>query len=251
MIICMNKQIKPPKRHFPYQHPTFGTKNRPSGERAWKKSVYYWWWEYLRRNSEYLACCENQGKGKLSPLYKDFGDIRSNDFKSWWQKEDRGATLFAEPAAESSVRALVEGEIVPSPRNSLTVFLPLSLPNSHLEKRVKALLSEIRKGRQGIQYGRAKKSRATYKFDGQPNLKALEKTLNAYDLIQQSMDSTSKVPYWKIALKLGIIEDDKKVLSTDSQEQSELKRAVMTAIVGRLKKRAENSIKNSALGIFP
>jgi len=63
-------------RHFPYQHPTFGTAKRPKAAFAWEESVYYWWWAYLKRNKEYLACCENGGAGPLSDHYKDFGDVR-------------------------------------------------------------------------------------------------------------------------------------------------------------------------------
>ena len=59
------------------------------------------------------------------------------------------------------------------------------------------------------------------------------------------------MPYWKIALKVGIIEDKGKVLPTDSEGIADQKRAVMTAIVGRLKRRAEKSIKNVANGRFP
>jgi hypothetical protein len=70
-------------RHFPYQHPTFGTDKRPKPESAWQKSIYYWWWAYLKRNMEYLECCENNGEGKLANLYADFGDVRGDDFKEW------------------------------------------------------------------------------------------------------------------------------------------------------------------------
>jgi hypothetical protein len=253
MIIYMKKPIKKPKRHFPYQHPTFGTKNRPSSERAWKRSVYYWWWAYLKRNPEYLKCCESKGKGELSALYKDFGDVRGYDFKSWWREGDRGATLFAEPPVEVSVRLLTNGDAIPDSSKGLSVYLPLNLPNNFLEKRVKELLNAIRKGKRGVQYGRADKSNALYKFDGQPNLKALENTLKVYDLIQEEKVKPAgvRMPYWKIALKAGIIGDKGKVLPTDSEGKADQKRAVMTAIVGRLKRRAEKSIKNSENGIFP
>ena len=240
-------------RHCPYQHPTFGTKNRPTSERSWKRSVYYWWWAYLKRSPEYLACCEAGGKGKLAHLYKDFGDVRHDDFKVWWREGDRGATLFAEPAVEVSVRILSEGDAITDPTKGLSVYLPLNLPNGFLVKRVKDLLNAIRKGKRGVQYGRADKSNAKYKFDGQPNLKALEKTLKVYDMTkaEASKPSGSRMPYWKIAQKTGIIEKDKMILPNDSIDQADQKRAVMTAIVGRLKKRAEATIENVGKGIFP
>jgi hypothetical protein len=129
----------------------------------------------------------------------------------------------------------------------------LNLPNGFLVKRVKELLNNIRKGKRGVQYGRADKSNAKYKFDGQPNLKALEKTLKVYDMVraEASKPVGSRIPYWKIAQKTAIIGDKGKILPTDSVPQAEQKRAVMTAIVGRLKKRAESSIENVTHGRFP
>jgi hypothetical protein len=249
----MKEQINRLTRHFPYQHPTFGTKNRPTSERSWKRSVYYWWWAYLKRSPEYLACCEAGGKGKLASLYKDFGDVRGDDFKAWWREGDRGATLFAEPAVEVSVRVLNEGDAITDPAKGLSVYLPLNLPNGFLVKRVKDLLNAIRKGKRGVQYGRADKSNAKYKFDGQPNLKALEKTLKVYDMLKERANNptTPHIPYWKIAQRAGIIEDKGKILPTDSVPEADRKRAVMTAIVIRLKKRAEATIENVGKGVFP
>jgi len=58
------------------KYPTFGTKHNRKTASYQQMSPYYWWWEYLRRNKDYLKCCENEGKGKFSELYKDFGDVR-------------------------------------------------------------------------------------------------------------------------------------------------------------------------------
>jgi hypothetical protein len=179
--------------------------------------------------------------------------VRGDDFKAWWREGDRGATLFAEPAVEVSVRILNEGDAITDPAKGLSVYLPLNLPNGFLVKRVKDLLNAIRKGKRGVQYGRADKSNAKYKFDGQPNLKSLERTLKVYDMLkaEASKPAGSRIPYWKIALKTGIIEKDKMILPNDSIGQADQKRAVMTAIVGRLKKKAETSITNVAKGVFP
>ena len=44
----------------------------------------------------------------LASLYADFGDVRGEDFKTWWMfkvnGENRGAYLFAEPSAYSGDR---------------------------------------------------------------------------------------------------------------------------------------------------
>jgi hypothetical protein len=55
-----------------------------AGAERWKCSVYYFWWEYLRRHAGYRTTCENGGNGDFANLYKDFGDIHSTDFPTWW-----------------------------------------------------------------------------------------------------------------------------------------------------------------------
>lgn len=230
-------------RHFPYQHPTFGTAKRPKPAFAWEGSVYYWWWAYLKRNREYLACCESGGAGKLSKHYKDFGDVRGDSFKAWWSENDRGARLFAEPKAEDSVRVLEEGEKVASRSQALTLSLPLNLPKKFLLQRCRELLADVRKGGVGKLYARA--SDATYKVTGQPNLIALKRALMVYDAIEASKGVKPRKPYWKIATELDLVDEEDKVHPTDSLMVAENKRNVMKAIVGRLKKRAEVLIEQS------
>lgn len=236
------------QRHFPYQHPTFGTAKRPKPSFAWEDSVYYWWWAYLKRNKEYLACCENEGRGALSAHYKDFGDVRGDDFKAWWSDNGRGARLFAEPRVEDTVRVLEEGEKAASRLQVLTVSLPLNLPKKFLLQRCRELLAESRKGGRGKQF--ARDSDATYKVTGQPNIAALKRGLMVYDTIEASKGVKPKKPYWKIATELNLIDDADKVLPNDSLLVAENKRNVMKAIVGRLKKRAETLIHQSATKTF-
>ena len=44
-------------------------------------------WAFLKRNKDYLACCQAGGKGSLSKLYADFGDVRGDSFKEWWTSD--------------------------------------------------------------------------------------------------------------------------------------------------------------------
>jgi hypothetical protein len=64
-------------RRFLAQHPTFGTKNNPRSLSYQQQSPYYWWWAYLRRNEDYLKCCEKSGKGKFAKLYKEKITLRN------------------------------------------------------------------------------------------------------------------------------------------------------------------------------
>ena len=245
----MKNEIKNQVRHFPYKHPTFGTKNKRKPETAWKKNVYYWWWAYLKRNTEYLACCENNGEGKLALLYADFGDVRGNDFKDWWSKDGRGFRLFAEPRSEDTIRLLEDGEEARDGVEMMTVSVPLYLPKRFLTKRFRELLSEQHSGKRGEQY--AKKSKAKYQFRGQPNVPALEQALMVYDSIKEAEALGVKKAYWEIAMDLNLVARDKRVLASDPPSTVTDKKNVLTAIIGRYKKRVEDSIKATSQGLFP
>ena len=155
----------PSQRHFAYRHPTFGTVKAPKSVSHWQGSVYYWWWAYLRKNADYIACCDAGGEGAMAALYQDFGDVSADDFKAWWSEGSRAIRLFAEPAAEDVVRELTGGEMAPNQEDVLTLVFPLNMPKRYLQKRFNQLLKKHHTGKQGVQY--AKKSRARYKFEGQ------------------------------------------------------------------------------------
>ena len=240
-------------RHFPYKSPRFGTKNKPAPKSAWQNTVYYWWWAYLKRNADYIACCESAGKGKLASLYADFGDVRGEDFKAWWtfkvDGEDRGAYLFAEPSVESSVKVLKEGEKAASEAEVLTLSLPLNFPKRFLERRFKTLLSEVHKGKRGVQLARS--SKAKYRFEGQPNIPALKQGLMVYDALKELEGVKPKKPQWQIAQELRIVPKSMWINKGDTTAEIVDKKNVLTAMVGRYKKRVSQAIFKTTNGIFP
>lgn len=252
MNICyisgMTTIKKDHKKHFPYQHPTFGRGNKKKHPDSWKKTVYYWWWSYLKRNQEYLNCCERGGQGKLSSLYQNFGDVRSDDFKFWWSENNRGMRLFSNRSSESVVEVLGEGDVVKG-SGSLTVSFPLNLPKRYLKKRLNELLIKHHTGKRGFQ--QAKSSDASYKFKGQPNFAGLERALKVYDHLKELELQGIKKPQWKVAMDLNVVEDDFRVHRSDTPKTAEDKRRKLTAIIGRLKKRAIVSIRNAGNGVFP
>lgn len=227
----------PTARHFPYKHPLFGTK---SSRKTGANSVYYWWWAYLKRNKEYLACCESGGKGSSASLYRDFGDVRGDDFKAWWQEGGRGVHLFAEPNAEDTVRVLEGGETALDESQALTLSLPLNLPKRFLIRRCRELIAEIEGAKRGELY--ARKSQAKYQIKGQPNIPALRRALRVYDAVEAEKCSERKKPYWRIAQKLELVSAEKMVLASDPPAVATDKRNVMTAIVARLIKKSSRLI---------
>jgi hypothetical protein len=54
-----------------------------------------------------------------------------------------------------------------------------------------------------------------------------------------------------VAMDLNIVEHEHRIHRSDPPKIAEDKRRVLTAIVGRLKKKAANSVKNTASGCFP
>jgi len=241
----MKSNLKKLPRHFQYKHPTFGTKARPKPKSAWEGTVYYWWWEYLRRNSEYLKCCESGGRGKLANLHKDFGDVRGDSFKDWWTEGGRGAALFSEPEAELSIRVMDKGQTAIDPLDAFTISIPLYLPKKLILRRFKELLDERHKGKRGFQL--AKRSKAHYQVKGQPNIPAIKQALEVYDFKK----ANPKMKLWEIGNAIPKFQMENKIKTSDTDSQITDKKNVLAATVSRYLRRAENSIKNVERGIFP
>jgi hypothetical protein len=236
---------KPSNRHFPYQHPTFGTEKKPKPKRYWEDTIYFLWWSYLKRSPKYIQTCESEGKKGLVGLYQDFGDVRGDSFKEWWSKDSRGMRLFAEPQALSTLQAVTKEELDEIQDETLLISVPLSLPKKFLLERFRKILAEHHKGERGRQY--AKKSKAKYQFKGQPNIQGLKTALMIHDYIS----TNPKTKLWevgKILTQYKIeLEECRKKNITPSYD---LKRTI-EATVSRYKRKASASISNTELGLFP
>lgn len=244
----MKKLRKEPPRHFPYQHPTFGTDKKPKTPRHWEDTVYYWWWAYLKRSEKYLKTCESGGRGELAKLYKDFGDVRGDSFKKWWNEKmpdgnGRGVYLFANPINADRLTLLVDGEVALVDENRLVISVPLNLPQKFLVDRFRKLVEENHKGVKGKQY--AKVSEALYKFNGQPNIKALRIGLEMYDLAKANPELT----LWELGLDLPQFQEELHQYRKD-EIPFDLRRTI-SSTVSRYKKRVAETIENTTKGIFP
>ena len=237
----MPKNTSSTPRHFAYKHPLFGTKSRP---KSGSNSVYYYWWAFLKYNKQYIACCESGGKGNLSKLYADFGDVRGDDFKKWWSESERGVNLFAEPKNDT-VTVLKGGERVPDSPSVLTLSLPLNLPKKMLLQRAKSLLSEVHPGKQGRLLARL--SEARYKVRGQPNIEGLAMTLKVYEFRK----SHPELCLWEIGNQLPRFMLSQRLSSSDTPATAKDKKNVLAAAVGRHLKKAQLMIGNTSIGKFP
>jgi len=236
----MDKKQSSKQRHFPYKHPLFGTKSNP---KSGNNSVYYYWWAFLKRNKDYLACCEAGGAGPLADLYADFGDVRGDDFKAWWTEGGRGVQLFAEPPS-ASVEILQSGALAPDASAFLTLALPKNLPKRYLLRRVRELLAmkENHPGARGKQHARM--SKAKYQVKGQPNLAGLALLLRVYDFRM----ANPHLKLWEIGDQLPRFMVGHKIASTDTHAEGVDKRNVLAASVSRYLKKADLIIRATSLG---
>jgi hypothetical protein len=232
-------------RHFPYQHPTFGTDKTPKPPSAWKRSVYYWWWEFLRRHEGYKRTCLQGGKGRYAKLHKDFGDVHATDFKAWWK--EHAEALFSEPVKEK-LFASVEGQIDPddlSNPNLLFIQVPLNLPIRMLTQKFSVLMKKHHQGKRGVRY--ARDSHAKYPVIGQPNVNALMITLKVYDYRL----AHPELKLWEVAMVLDQFKLFKPRTNPDKKLEGDDEKNVMAATVSRYLKKAEAMIMNAGLGRFP
>ena len=232
-------------RHFPYKHPTFGTKHRPKPEGAWKQSVYYWWWQYLKRNVDYIRTCERGGKGKCSKLYADFGDVSGDDFKAWWSEGSRSVHCFAEPPTPT-LQILEDGNISEiSSKGMLVLSVPLNIPLKHLAGEFRKIVSKRHPGKRGVRHSTL--SQARYPVTGKVDLVFLEDALKVWDDRQADPNK----PLWKIAQDLQIVPSKHWVRDDDTIKIAAAKKNVMAATASRLLRKATAIIANVGNGRFP
>lgn len=235
--------------------PNFGTKNKPAKLSLQTRSPYYWWWVYLRRNEDYLKCCEGGGKGKYAKIYKDFGDVREDDFKKWWK--EKGVELFSEKhVSEGGDMVLMEltdksqwNDLWTSDK-VLVVAMPLTSSKRYLQSRFNALLKKRHTTKRGRQYKTFEESSAKYPLAKNYTIRNLETTLAVYDEYLKHKGQVPKVPYWKIGQNMRLVPS---AMTTDdmSMNERQVYRNVMGASVKRYIVNAEKMIANAALGKFP
>jgi hypothetical protein len=157
----------------------------------------------------------------------------------------RGARLFAEPAAEDSIRVLDAGQGALEPTDTFTLSIPLYLPKKIILRRFKELLDERHQGKPGYQL--AKKSKAHYRVVGQPNIPAIEQAIKVYDFRK----ANPQLKLWEIGNRLPRFQLANKIIASDTPSEISYKKTILAVTVSRYLKRAEAYIENVGLGSFP
>jgi hypothetical protein len=206
-----------------------------------KQSVYYWWYEYLKRNEQYRRCCHSGGKGRLAGLYRDFGDIFTGRFKDWWEADNRGERLFAEPLAPVRLEELRTADDWDAEwtRNAvLVVVVPLGEPKRRIERWFDRLLKRRHTGRPG--HPTKQESGANYKVHSNFSVLALEQMLMVYDFRRKEPDLTLA----EIGKQLKLV-PTAMPKTGDSIVLLAKKRNTMAATVSRYLKKAKAIIRNA------
>ena len=234
------------RQKFAFAHPTFGRSAKEKLSRPYTNSVYYLWWEFLRRNDDYLKCCKSGGKGKLKSLYMDFGDVFDVDFKTWWQTNDKGVSLFAEEHLPEFA-IITESSQVYQNEEIIYLRVPLSLPKRYLMREFQSVLDRNHQGRAGIRTN--KHSTSKYPISGHVDMDSLDKCLRVYDMKKQN----PKMYLWEVAQKCKITKTKQYVLNDGSESPSVIsdKKLILANTASRLLKKAEKIIAGTGSGEFP
>jgi hypothetical protein len=240
--------------------------------------AYQLWYEFLKRSKKYEQCCENDGTGEMSSLYKDFGDVHTLSWSKWWREKKK---LFTDIEPEFVIdeiktyaefkRLFDEGE-----DDLLAVVINLNSTKSSILKEVNTLINQRKVkllDQENASNFRAKNNPSDKILRGRPkfnmdfhrkyglanapssrDIKALGVILKVYDacLLEDAKPSGSnRKKRYQIGEKLGIILSPTVSTKANQVIDRDEYRNNMTATVCRYNRWAKQIIKNVEQGLFP
>jgi len=242
------------KQSFLAIYPLLGTKHKPSPQRSLERSVFYWWWAYLKRNTEYLQCCADEGVGRLAKLYEDFGDVRGDDFRAWWGGSlKRGAKLFGE-RLDLSVKKID----APSDwdntwgSNVLVVAVNKDLGRRDLQRFFADLLAKEHQGKRGRKAMGKVTTSAKYPLHRNFSVYNLKRMLMVYDAViaNEALLKNEQKPLWKIGEELKLLPSALPQRG-DNLYDTRRNHNTLTMTVSRYVGTAKRIISNTSNGEFP
>jgi hypothetical protein len=246
-----------PAAYFLAQYPLIGTKHNRKAIQYQQRSPYYWWWAYLRRNEDYLACCEESGKGELAQLYEDFGDVRSDDFAAWWGgSTQRGRYLFAERTSTNimvEIKDAAEWDELKDTGNFVLLAFKMDVGRRKLQGALAKFLEhrhDGKRGRRAMGKGNSFARYPLYRNFSQHNLRVMLETYDAWYANQQ-LPKSERLTLWEIGEGVKELARSAVTRKSDTQAERTAKRNVMTMAVSRYVRLAKRIIANTAKGQFP
>ena len=239
-------------RHLSGGKVTFGRSKIEKTSKPYEQSLYFLWFEFLRFSESYKECCENGGSGKLASLYKDFGDVHNVDFKTWWQKDNRGIELFAEQLTDK-IRVIKKAEDLNLRDGMITINIPIDLPKTFILEELNKILAKAGKKSGKLLTPEVNKvSTARYPVVGRFTKDSLDIT---YKVLKYRTENPL-TPWWECAIQCFAGEysrfkyDETKLKG----ENKENKRDIEVSLANRAKAyhtKALKMIKNTEQGKFP
>ncbi len=211
-----------------------------------KSSWYGLWYRCLRLSDEYKHCCTNDGKGRLKPIYGDFGDVVDLRFEQCWQRV--GRYLFAERKAIPKVQFYTHRrdlEEITNLRDKVVIEVPLTIRKSTVVRQINKILKAAYEGREVVprEQSTARRKLAKSKL----RKETVSKMLDLYELRARKPELT----LWQLGERAGI-ELDLMARTTDGQQITlQQERIRMGIAVSRYLKQARNLIWNATEGVFP
>ena len=181
----------------------------------------------MRENEEYIACCASGGKGPHAELYKDFGDVRGDDFFKWWRNMGRG--LFCEREGEK-IEVLISAAQAQDKDDRVLMSIPIEKDMDHLVAEFKQLIKPLYKKRRKTDTI----STARYPIHSRPVVASLHTRLSVYQA--HKADVEGRLTLDELGKSAGIIAADKTQRAISTRKH-------LTA--------AQNIVRNVVLGRFP
>lgn len=194
-------------------------------------SMYYFWWALLRENEDYIACCESGGEGPMANLYRDFGDLRPDNFMDWWI--DGGRLLFCEPL-EDAATLLHDIPRIHDNENRVLISVPKDGDLDRITAEIRTAMGEYRQRHRPADPLR--ESRARYPIMATAKLQSLYRQLRTYQLKKADPRIGNKA-----------IADDLKIGDTSESYNPDS----IIAAVSRYYAEAQKLIYNVGKGRFP
>jgi hypothetical protein len=239
-----------PARHLRGGSVKFGRSKIEKASKPYEQSAYYLWWKFLQLSQKYKECCENEGKGELSEMYKDFGDIYATDFKTWWKTGNRGINLFGEELMDK-IRVVKNAEGLNLNEGILTINIPIDLPKTFIIDELNKILDKAGKKSGKLQTPDINKvSTAKYQIVGKSTQQSLERSFAIYTNKQKNPSKS----LWQCAIdaKCGFLKEPDSKMNKKLNDAEERRQKVNLQNIGTVYfNRAEMIIREVEEGKFP
>lgn len=209
----------------------------------------------MKRNNEYLLCCERNGKGRLASLYADFGDVRGEDFRAWWGGSiQRGSYLFAEQSLDLTVKK-IDGVAQWDTKwddKVLVVAVNMAIGRRALQSMFAKLLQSEHEGKRGRKAMGKVESTARYPLHRNFSVYNLKRMLMVYEAViaNDARPKAERKALWGIGEQLKLV-PSAMPMKTDNAYDTRNNHNTMTMTVSRYVKGAKSIIANTENGEFP